>query len=211
MRDFLSAELDYEAAYRLVTCCVVPRPIAWVVSLSPAGTVNVAPFSCFTYLAPLPPMIGVSVGTRGGRPKDTAANIRATRHFTVNVASEAQLDLLEASAAEFGPEESESASLDIALAPGRTIPVPRIEAAPIALECLLDRVIEMGDPNGHQFFIGKVQCIRVNPEVVADNAVDPKRLRPLARLGRGRYASVGALLEPKKRSRFILSSGKASE
>jgi flavin reductase (DIM6/NTAB) family NADH-FMN oxidoreductase RutF len=211
MRDFVSAELGYEAAYRLLTCCVVPRPIAWVVSLSATGTVNLAPFSCFTYLAPLPPMIGFSVGTRSGRPKDTAANIRDTRHFSVNIASEDELDALEASSAEYGPEESESQALDIALAPGRLLPVPRIESAPIALECTLDRIVELGDSAGHQCIIGRVAGVRVDPDVLVDGNIDPSRLRPLARLGRGRYAQVGGMLEPARRSRFVLSSGKASE
>jgi flavin reductase (DIM6/NTAB) family NADH-FMN oxidoreductase RutF len=209
--DFLTADLAYEAAYRLLTSCVVPRPIAWVVSISQAGSLNVAPFSCFTYLAPLPPMIGISVGTRNGRPKDTAANIRATRFFTVNIASEDELDALEASAAEFGPEESEPAALGIALAPGRAIPVPRIEAAPVALECTLDRMLDLGDATGHQFIIGRVECVRVSADVMVDGSVDPRKLRPLARLGRGRYARLGASLEPARRSRFILSSGKPAD
>lgn len=208
MQNFLASELGYEAAYRLLTCCVVPRPIAWVVSVSPAGIVNVAPFSCFTYLAPLPPMIGLSIGTRAGRPKDTAANIRATRHFTVNICGEDNLDAIDASAAEFSPQESEAEILGIVLAPGHTIPVPRIESAPIALECTLDRIVELGDAGGHQFVMGLVQCFSIRPDVMADGAVDPLRLRPLARLGRGRYARVGEQVEPTQRSRFTLSSGK---
>ena len=207
MQHFLADDLDYEAAYRLLTCCVVPRPIAWVVSLSHLGAVNLAPFSCFTYLAPLPPLIGISVGTHGGRPKDTASNIRATRHFTVNIACEEQLDELEASAAEFGPEESEPQAIGIALAPGRSIPVPRIETAPIALEWSLHRIVALDDVGGHQFIIGRVQCISVRPDVLANGTVDPDLLRPIARLGSGRYARVGERLEPARRSRFILSSG----
>jgi flavin reductase (DIM6/NTAB) family NADH-FMN oxidoreductase RutF len=211
MQDILAAELGYEAAYRLLTCCVVPRPIAWVTSRNAAGTVNVAPFSCFTYLAPMPPMIGISVGTRGGRPKDTAANIRATGEFVVNIASEVQLDALEASAAEFGADDSEAHKLGIALAPGRAVAVPRIEAAPIGLECTLDRIVELGDATGHQFVIGRVVCFRVRPDLLAEGGVDPSLLRPLARLGRGRYARLGKPLEPSLRSRFVLSSGTISD
>ncbi len=41
------AQLGAEQAYRLLTGVVVPRPIAWVTSLSHAGVVNLAPFSAF--------------------------------------------------------------------------------------------------------------------------------------------------------------------
>ncbi len=43
------SDLDAERAYRLITGIVVPRPIAWVTSLSGGGTVNLAPFGAFTW------------------------------------------------------------------------------------------------------------------------------------------------------------------
>ena len=50
------AYLDAETAYRLITGVVVPRPIAWVTTLSNSGVVNLAPFSAFTFVSPKPPM-----------------------------------------------------------------------------------------------------------------------------------------------------------
>lgn len=42
------AELGAERIYRLMTGIVVPKPIAWVTSLSAKGVLNLAPFSAFT-------------------------------------------------------------------------------------------------------------------------------------------------------------------
>ena len=67
--------LTADEAYRVLTGCVVPRPIAWVTSLSEKGIVNVAPFSAFTFVSNKPPMVGVSIGRKAGVLKDTARNI----------------------------------------------------------------------------------------------------------------------------------------
>ena len=48
--------LSAEESYKLMTGVVVPRPVAWVTSLSPSGGVNLAPFSTFTFVSPKPPM-----------------------------------------------------------------------------------------------------------------------------------------------------------
>ena len=41
--DFDPAELDRNTFYRLLTATVVPRPIAWVSTMSADGTANLAP------------------------------------------------------------------------------------------------------------------------------------------------------------------------
>ena len=51
-------ELGAERIYRLMTGIVVPRPIAWVTSLSRSGVLNLAPFSAFTFVSQKPPKIG---------------------------------------------------------------------------------------------------------------------------------------------------------
>ena len=75
--DIAAADLPAEASYRLLTGLVVPRPIAWVTTLSACGAVNLAPFSHFTFVSPKPPMLAISVGRKGDSYKDTARNILA--------------------------------------------------------------------------------------------------------------------------------------
>jgi hypothetical protein len=69
-----------EQIYRLMTGIVVPRPIAWVTSLSAAGVLNLAPFSAFTFVSQKPPMLAISVGRKGDVFKDTAARIGGPRY-----------------------------------------------------------------------------------------------------------------------------------
>ena len=74
------AYLDAETAYRLITGVVVPRPIAWVTSLSATGVLNLAPFSAFTFVSPKPPMLAISVGRKGEStriPRRTSSTTRS--------------------------------------------------------------------------------------------------------------------------------------
>lgn len=45
--DFDFSKLKPRERYKLLISVVVPRPIAWVTSLNPDGSVNAAPFSFF--------------------------------------------------------------------------------------------------------------------------------------------------------------------
>ena len=85
------SELPPGEGYKLMVSTIVPRPIAWVVTQSPAGVVNAAPFSFFNALSGNPPILGVSIGDspRGPGDKDTLANIKATGQFVVCLVSEA--------------------------------------------------------------------------------------------------------------------------
>jgi len=81
-------ELPYREFYRILIGTVVPRPIAWVSTLS-NGRLNLAPFSFFNAVSAKPPLLGFSPSLRwvDGRPapKDTLRNIRETGEFVVNM------------------------------------------------------------------------------------------------------------------------------
>ena len=94
------AELGAEKAYRLLTGIVVPRPIAWVTSLSQAGTVNLAPFSAFTFVSPKPPMLAISVGRKSGVYKDTARNILDREEYVIHIADSPLMSAVHESSAE---------------------------------------------------------------------------------------------------------------
>src|SRR4051812_39634771 len=108
-----AAELGPEECYKLLSGLVVPRPIAWISTRNAAGLVNVAPFSCYTFVCSKPPMIGVNIGLRDGELKDTARNIRDMKDFVVNIGDESLLEAIHRSADEYGPAESETALLGL--------------------------------------------------------------------------------------------------
>ena len=64
------AEIGPSAAYKLLTGLVVPRPIAFVSTLSPDGVPNLAPFSFFNGVCGDPPVVCFAPSFRVP-PKDT--------------------------------------------------------------------------------------------------------------------------------------------
>src|SRR5688500_2141518 len=83
-----------EDVYKLMVGVIVPRPIAFVSTLSMDGVRNVAPFSFFTAISANPPVVCFSPMVRGsdGKCKDTLHNIEATGEFVVNIVSEDFVD-----------------------------------------------------------------------------------------------------------------------
>ncbi|HZS83512.1 MAG TPA: flavin reductase family protein [Stellaceae bacterium] len=186
-------ELSAADAYRLLVGIVVPRPIAWITTLDGSGRVNAAPFSCYTFVCNRPPMLAINLGRRDGTLKDTARNVRQRGDFVVNVVTEALIAPMHQSSSDFAPEISEPSLLGIELAPSRLIDPPRIAASPIALECRLDRIIELGE-QANDLVIGRVVAFNINDDIYADGRVDMRKFRPLARLGGPHYAYLGEII-----------------
>ena len=57
------AELTAREAYKVMIGTIVPRPIAWVTTVSPDGVVNAAPYSFFNCLSADPPILALGVET----------------------------------------------------------------------------------------------------------------------------------------------------
>ena len=194
--DILADALGPEATYKLLTGVVVPRPIAWVTTISKAGVVNLAPFSAFTFVSNKPPMVGINVGRKAGQMKDTGRNIHDIGEFVVNIADETMIEPVHLSAIEYAPEISEAELLGLELAPSTSIRVPRLLAAPISLECRLHRVIAFGD-TGSEFMVGEIIVYHIRDGLYEDGKIDSAKLRPICRIGGPNYAKLGEIVRMK--------------
>lgn len=193
MIDLAASALSAAAAYKLLVGIVVPRPIAWVSTINETGGINLAPFSCYTFVSNDPPMVAVNCGLRDGILKDTQRNAVRSGEFVVNVVSEDLASPMHQSSADFPPETSEAELLGLELAASVTIRTPRIAAAPIALECRLHQVLEFGNLRS-QLVVGEVIHFRIAEALYRDGKVDAMGWRPLARLGGPNYARLGEMI-----------------
>ena len=187
------AALDADEAYKLLVGAVVPRPIAWVSTLNAAGRVNLAPFSCFTFVSNDPPLLAISVGQRLGGLKDTPRNIESRGEFVVHIAHESQVGPLHESSEEHPPEVSETDLLGLATVPSRQVSVPRLVDAPVAMECRHAQTLEFGRLRT-RLVLGEVLCFHVAEDLWTGARIDAERFRPLARLGGPRYARLGEVM-----------------
>lgn len=203
MIDLDAAGLSSQEAYRLLTCAVTPRPIAWVSTLNAAGAVNLAPFSCYTYVSPDPPLVLIAMGGRAGG-KDTLRNAQRTGEFTINTVDFALSRPMVDSSRRYPADISEAADLDVAMAPGCKVKVPRVSASLVALECVVHRVLEVGDGHHHSLLLGRVVCFRLAERIWTGEGIDMEAFRALGRLGGVLYARPGDIerIEPTADARF---------
>ena len=172
---------------------VTPRPIGWVTTVDAQGRVNLAPFSAFTFVSPKPPMLAISVGRKGGAYKDTGRNILESEEFVIHIADQALLGPLHQSSYEYPADVSEVDELGLATLPSKLIRVPRLAAAPIAMECRLRHVIEFGETRS-RLIVGEVVMFHFRDGLVENGKIDTKSLNPICRLGGPRYATLGDIV-----------------
>src|SRR5207247_10530008 len=101
------ASVPERQAYRLMISAFIPRPIAFVSTVSRDGVDNCAPFSYSMGVSSHPMVLGVSIGDREARPKDTARNMLDTRDFVVNLVNEGVGEELRLAGGGYAPEVSE--------------------------------------------------------------------------------------------------------
>lgn len=185
--DFDPAELPAYEFYGLLTAVVLPRPIAWVSSLSADGVANLAPHSFFTVACVNPPIVQF---TSVGR-KDSLNNIEATGEFVVHLTPEALFEQVNATGTNFPPEVDEFAAVGLTREPSRLVAPPRVAESPVALECVRHAVLSFGDST---VVFGRVVDAAIDDAVLRDGRPDVELLRPLGRLGANQWSRPGEVV-----------------
>lgn len=188
------SKLTRAERYKILTGAVIPRPIAFVTSLSPNGTINAAPFSQFVILAVDPGLLGISVGPRPGGPKDTLVNIEATREFVINMVPDGWERAVQTASLDHPADVSEVELLGLELTASLFVKPPRLAGSKIQFECTLEQVLHFGDaPNS--LIVGKVVAMHVRSGLTKDCKIDPRAYSPIARIGGRNYVRLGDIVE----------------
>jgi flavin reductase (DIM6/NTAB) family NADH-FMN oxidoreductase RutF len=189
---------DVVAVYRALVGVVTPRPIAWVTTVDNQGRVNLAPFSFFNAFGANPPVVVFSPTLRRDRTKkDTLLNLEAVGEFVVNAAVEELAARVSATSKELPPGQSEADYAGLTVTPSSKVRPPRVAESPVHLECRLRQIMSIGDgPIAANLVIGEVILIHIDDSVLdAQGAVDPRKLRTIARLGGDYYCRSTDLFE----------------
>lgn len=193
--------IDPQSRYKLLCGAIVPRPIAFVTSMNGAGLVNAAPYSFFNVFSEDPPLIVLGLQRKpDGSLKDTTANIDRLGTFVVNLVDEPMATAMNDAAAEFPAETSETTVLGLSLAPGLTVPVPRLAQAPFALECR--KTVSLAFGPHRELLVGEVTAFHaraglLDPETLR---VDFAAYRPLGRLFGDLYTRQSDVFALKRRT-----------
>jgi flavin reductase (DIM6/NTAB) family NADH-FMN oxidoreductase RutF len=187
------------AVYKLLISSVVPRPIAWVSSVDPAGVANLAPFSYFMAITDEPPTIAFSCSPRAGGFKDTLRNVQAAGEFVVNVVDDDRAASMNLSSGDYPPETDEFVVTGLTPAPSMVVKAPRVAEAPINMECRVARILPVGRA---QLILGEIVQWHVRDDVYdpATGRLDMRRLRPVGRLTGNLYSHIHDIFEMKRPS-----------
>ena len=182
-----AAESDPGQFVAALKALVVPRPIAWVSTLSADGVPNLAPHSFFTVASQLPPIVQfTSIGRN-----DSLKNAVETGEFVVSIANRAMFDQINATGTNYPPEIDEFEAVGIEAEPSSVVSPPRVAGSPAAIECVTESTVEFE----HSVVVfGRVVALAIDEAVLDGDHPDVNLLEPLARLGRDEWSQVGPLM-----------------
>ena len=188
-----------QSIYKLLIGCVVPRPIAWVSSLSDDTIPNLAPFSFFMAVCNNPPTLAFSSGRREGNQKDTVRNIEYTQDFVVNLVDDALAEQMNFTSGEYPPAVDEFALTGLTAAPGIKVKAPRVAEAPISMECRVVQILPVGH-GPHSLVLGEIVYFHIRDDLYDPNTgrIDMHRLHPVGRLAGNLYTHVHDIFEMKR-------------
>jgi flavin reductase (DIM6/NTAB) family NADH-FMN oxidoreductase RutF len=203
------ASLSQPDRYKILIGAIVPRPIAFVSTISPKGQLNLAPFSFFNGVGSNPmTLLFCPVNKQDGSEKDSLRNAKplaegGTGEFVVNVAIDAFSRQVAGAAEPLPHGQSEFDLVGLTTAPSRIVKPPRVAESPVSFECHTLQVIRTnpGHPAGGNIVLGEVVHIWVRDDLINErHHIDQGKLDAIGRMGGLEYTRT--------RDRFKLPQGK---
>ncbi|MEP7268454.1 MAG: flavin reductase family protein [Saprospiraceae bacterium] len=177
-----------------LTSAVVPRPIAFVSTINEQGIPNLSPFSFFNVFSSDPVILIFSAAKSAltGQQKHTYLNAKQNKECVIHIANFSMVEQLSVTSGLYphGVNEFEKGGFE-AIASTLVKP-PRVKVAPIAFECNVDQIIELGDKGGAgNLIICRALLIHVDDQILDEKGnVITEKLDPIARLGYNNYIKV---------------------
>ncbi len=188
---------SFEGFNRVLTGVVVPRPIAFVSTMSKDGLINLAPYSFFNAVAYDPPTIVFSSSRHAGdKRKDTLAHIEETGEFVVNIVVDDIAEAMNRTAAEYPSEVSEFEIAGLTPAPSQQVRPPRVAESPVNMECRLLQVVPLGQgEHQHGLVIGQIVLMHIRDDIIEGHRINHQRLKPTGRLAGSMYCHTSDVFE----------------
>lgn len=190
---FIDPETDTQLKRGIFNAIITPRPIGWISTVNSAGKANLAPFSYFTIVSNLPPILMFSCNTPEDRDaKDTLTNVRQTGEFVFNLVSRDLVEVMNETSTPVPYHIDEFEYGGIQKAASRKVAAPRVAASPCSLECKVVKIISFGGgdagPETNVTF-GQVVGMHIAPGFLHDDGhFDTLRAQPVSRLGGAEYS-----------------------
>ncbi|MEM7620309.1 MAG: flavin reductase family protein [Pseudomonadota bacterium] len=173
---------------------IAPRPIGWISTVSPAGILNLAPYSFFNAVSDNPHYVMFSSGGR----KDSITNAEQTGEFVCSLATYDLRNQMNMTSKPVHSDINEMEMAGLTPAPSQMVIPPRVQESPVAFECKYYTTVDLPHKAGelsYHIVIGQVVGIYIADMAIADSKVDITKLKPIARLGYKDYSVVDSTFE----------------
>jgi len=202
-KKFDPKKLDIRSNYHLMISGIVPRPIAFVSSISKNEEINLAPYSFFNGFGANPPIVGFSPALSGrtGKPKDTLLNIQETKEFTISVVNSSMVGQASLSSCEYKRSVDEFKKTGFTKQKSTLVTPPFVKESPFIMECKLHDIVYLGNkPASGNLILGEIVMFHISDQILSkDDRVDPILLDAVSRMGGSWYSkSNKGLFELKK-------------
>ena len=188
----------FEGFNRVLTGVVVPRPIAFVSTISNSGNVNLSPYSFFNAVSYDPPLIIFSSSkfTSDGKLKDSLSNIEQNGEFVVNIVNENIVEAMNTTAAEYPEDVNEFDIANLTQIDSDLVKPPRLRESPVNMEWKLERIITLGtEAHPQGLVIGEIIQLHIDDEIISGHRINHEKLKPVGRLAGNMYTHTNDVFE----------------
>ncbi len=193
-----TSEANTLELFQLLSNSILPRPIAWVGSVSADGIPNLAPYSFFNIASVTPPMVSISIMVKPSSvQKDTLVNIKATKVFSISVVSADLIKNMSMTSMELPPEVNEFEAANMTQEECDTIPCFRCGEAKLSLECKLREVLTYGEEGkSDSLIVADILAIKVDDSIMKGPQIDINKLDPIGHLIGPMYSTIRDKITP---------------
>lgn len=194
-------EIPTAKLYSYLVSSVAPRPIAFVSTIDKKGQVNISPFSFFNAFSANPPLVIFSSSrrVRDGTNKHTIENIHEVKEVVINTVNYPMVEQMSLASTEYEKGVNEFIKAGLTEVPSDLVAPPRVAQSPVAMECIVEQIIEAGTEGGAgNIVIARVVKIHIQDQFLdQDGNIDTLQLDMVGRMGGSWYcrASGDALFE----------------
>lgn len=170
---------------------VAPRPIAFASTMDRQGNVNLSPFSFFNCFGSNPPVLVFSPSRRGRDKthKHTYENVKEVPEVVIHIVTYDIVEQASLTSCDFPKGVNEFVKAGFTPVPSVKVRPPRVGESPVAMECKVLNVVELGDGGGSgNLVICEVLLMHIKEEILdASGRIDPVKLDAVARMGGDNY------------------------
>lgn len=186
--------IDNRQLYGFLTSAIIPRPIALVSTIDKAGRVNLSPFSYFNCVSTRPPILMIAPvrKARDGGQKDTFFNLKEVGECVINLTNFSMVEQMSLTSAPYERGINEFEKAGFTEEKSLFVKAPRVKESPVAFECKVTQIIELGESGGAgNVIFCEILTIHVSDEVMDEKGnINPYKLDAVARLGGNLYSRV---------------------